>query len=224
MVDVTSRKKCNYCRFRQIERVSWLCSFFFYRFEKCKIKGMDPDLKENQHQHIKVKNPETKEVCDELKHNQKEQKHLEFDKNVPESKENKHIKVKYDELEPIPNELEVKQIEENLSVTEEVNKEEFGDEHEQNQNSEMDCVAEKIHIVSVQDIPQSLSFHFGAAEFKRLHFFVDLWHMQKVVQPLGLPNIIPILESLKNKKQIPSEVVKNNFMVSSEFFIVTAAQ
>ena len=111
---------------------------------------MVPDLKENQHQHIKVKNPETKEVCDELKHNQKEQKHLELDKNVPESKENEHIKVKYDELEPIPNELEVKQIEENISVTAEVNEEEFGDQHKQNQNSEMDRVAKNNHIVSVQ--------------------------------------------------------------------------
>ena len=201
-VDVTSRKKCNYCRFEQLPVCSSFAQFWFYRFEKCKLKGMVPDLKENQHPHIKVKNTETKEVCDELKHNQKEQKHLELDKNVSESKENEHIKVKYDELEPMPNELEVKQIEENLSVTEEVNKEEFGDEHEQNQNSEMDCVATNNHVIGVQDIPQYLAFQFGASEFKRLHFFVDLWYMQKVVQPVGLSNIIPILESLKNTKTI----------------------
>ena len=50
-VDVTSRKKCNYCRFDKLKECSSFADFF-YRFEKCKIKGMVPDSKEKRH--IKV--------------------------------------------------------------------------------------------------------------------------------------------------------------------------
>ena len=75
-----------------------------------------------------MKNTETKVVRYELKQSQKEQKHLELEKIVPELKENEHIKAKNDEMEQLPNELDVKHTKEHLSVTEGVNEEEFGDE------------------------------------------------------------------------------------------------
>ena len=161
---------------------------------------------------------------------------------VPDSNEKRHIKVKITEtclnltknmseeedIEEDTNEHEhMKCFEKPMNESKSLDKDEFSDAPEEttkHTDSEFDFTLTNINVKTHMDIPQSVLFKFGASEFKMLHFFVDLWHMQKVVQPVGLPNIIPILESLKNKKQIPSEVVKNNFMVSSEFFIVTAAQ
>ena len=65
-----------------------------------------------------------------------------------------------------------------------------------------------------KNIPRSFSYQIGAAEIRRLHFFVDLWHMQKVVQPVGLPNILQILQSWKNKEPFPSDVEETHNKVS----------
>ena len=62
--------------------------------------------------------------------------------------------------------------------------------------------------------PKTLHFKFGPEELRKLHFFVDLWHVQKCVQPLGLPNIILLLECLKNKKPFPTDVVTTHIKVA----------
>jgi hypothetical protein len=64
------------------------------------------------------------------------------------------------------------------------------------------------------DFSKTISYQFGPEDLKRLNFFVDLWHVQKYVQPLGLAHIFPILECLKNKKQFPHDVVKTHIKVS----------
>ena len=66
----------------------------------------------------------------------------------------------------------------------------------------------------LKEIPKSPPYQLGAAEIRKLHFFVELWHMQKVVQPVGLPNILPILQSWKNKKPFPRDVEKTHNKVS----------
>jgi hypothetical protein len=66
----------------------------------------------------------------------------------------------------------------------------------------------------LKEIPRSFSYQIGAAEIRKLHFFVELWHMQKIVQPVGLPNILPILQSWKNKKPFPRDVEKTHNKVS----------
>ena len=63
------------------------------------------------------------------------------------------------------------------------------------------------------DFPKSLHFKYGPEELRKLHFFVDLWHVQKCVQPLGLPNIILLLECLKKKKAFPTDVVTTHIKV-----------
>ena len=84
-MDVTSRKKCNFCRFRQLT----LCSssfglFWFRRFDKCKLKGMVPDLQENV-KHVKMKansiitkkNDKEEKLVQELESNKKETERME---------------------------------------------------------------------------------------------------------------------------------------------------
>ena len=63
-------------------------------------------------------------------------------------------------------------------------------------------------------LPKSLSYELGTTDFRRLYFFVDLWHVQKIVQPVGLHNIIPVLETFKHKTQLPTEVLHSHNKVS----------
>ena len=63
-------------------------------------------------------------------------------------------------------------------------------------------------LTTFRKFPKTITFQLGPAEVKRLQFFVDLWHVQKIVQPVGLPNILPIVECSKNKMPLPRNVVK----------------
>ena len=101
-------------------------------------------------------------------------------------------------------------------ITKEVDKEDIDvDEVELNSgNPDSTLVCINHDLGRVQNIPHTLPYRIGATEFRRLHFFVELWHMQKVVQPLGLPNIIPVLQSLKDKTRFPPTVLRNKNIVS----------
>ena len=68
------------------------------------------------------------------------------------------------------------------------------------------------------DFPQNISFQFGSEEFGRLNLFVDLFRVQKVVQPIGLLNIIPIVECSKNRQPFPPAIVKTHIKVSLFLF------
>ena len=134
----------------------------FFRFEKCKLKGMVHDFK--MHVPLKVRNFGS---CVDISRDVKEERNL------------------CDDLQ----------------------------QYKKNLDSDSDLYFLSI-FKNAKNIPRSFSYQIGAVEIRRLHFFVDLWHMQKVVQPVGLPNILQILQSWKNKEPFPSDVEETHNKVS----------
>eukprot|EP00092_Neocalanus_flemingeri_P083078 GFUD01104225.1.p1 GENE.GFUD01104225.1~~GFUD01104225.1.p1 ORF type:complete len:388 (+),score=81.38 GFUD01104225.1:95-1258(+) len=57
-------------------------------------------------------------------------------------------------------------------------------------------------------LPRTVTYQFGVEDVGKVHFFLDLLRVQKVVRPIGLPNIIPIVECSKNRKPLPHPIVK----------------
>ena len=64
------------------------------------------------------------------------------------------------------------------------------------------------------EFPKILTLQFGQREVKRLRFFVDLWEVQKVVQPMGLHNIFQVVECSKKKRPLPMDLIKTITKVS----------
>ena len=63
-------------------------------------------------------------------------------------------------------------------------------------------------------LPKSLCYKLDTTDFRRLYFLVDLWHIQKTVQPVGLHNIIPVLETFKHKTHFSPDVLHSHNKVS----------
>ena len=94
--------------------------------------------------------------------------------------------------------------------------ESIGDENElvaRNQHATFEIFVTNQSVNPFVDFPKTPNYKFGPEELRKLHFFVDLWHVQKWVQPLGLPNIIPLLECLKNKKSFSKDVITTHIKV-----------
>ena len=110
----------------------------------------------------------------------------------------------------------VREFEEPESNTEEVkikkNAEEvkISDETELSAGSKLSNFELVLTNNSYVDIPMR-----GPEEVGKLYFYVDLFRVQKVVQPIGLPNIIPIVEYSKNRKPFPQDVAKTLIKVSN---------
>jgi len=62
----------------------------------------------------------------------------------------------------------------------------------------------------VPGVPPQISFELGSDQLSGLTILVDLWQMQKIVHPVGLSNILPILESMKRREQFPTDVIKTH--------------
>ena len=69
----------------------------------------------------------------------------------------------------------------------------------------------------VPGVPPQISFELGSDQLSGLTILVDLWQMQKIVHPVGLSNILPILESMKRREQFPTDVIKTHDKVIAGF-------
>jgi len=113
-IDVHTRKKCNFCR-----------------FEKCKLKGMVTDFKE----------------------------------------ENINTEIPTD-------------------------------------NTKDDEISNIRDLVATHESSTTVCFQFGQKETGNLQFYVDLFRVQKEVKPVGLPNIISMVECCRDRVSFPHQLVK----------------
>ena len=122
---------------------------------------------------------------------------------VPDFKELKNVKEESSEV-LLHNKQEIKE------------EESIGDEFElvaRNQHESFEIFVTNQSVNPFFQFPKTPNYKFGPEELGKLHFFVDLWHVQKWVQPLGLPYIIPLLDCLKNKKSFSKDVITTHIKV-----------
>ena len=122
---------------------------------------------------------------------------------VPDFKELKHVKEESSEV-LLNTKQEIKEEESSCNEFELIAR---------NQHATFEMFLTNRSVNPFVDFPKTLHYKFGPGELRKLHFFVDLWHVQKCVQSLGLPNIIPFLERLKNNKQFQKDVITTHIMV-----------
>ena len=82
------------------------------------------------------------------------------------------------------------------------------------QHFHFDFFLEETYSTKFVEFPKILTLQFGQREVKRLRFFVDLWEVQKVVQPMGLHNIFQVVECSKKKRPLPMDLIKTITKVS----------
>jgi len=66
---------------------------------------------------------------------------------------------------------------------------------------------------SLSILPRSLLLQYRPEDVRRINFYVDLFRVQKVVKPIGLHNIISVLECFKDRKPYPQDVVKTHIEI-----------
>jgi len=84
------------------------------------------------------------------------------------------------------------------------------DFRKESQHSHLEVI---IQNENLSTLPRILHLQYGPEDVRRINFYVDLFRVQKVVMPIGLHNIISVLECFKNRKQFPQNMVKTHIEI-----------